>query len=46
MSETVAAPRVLIMGVGNILLRDEGFGVAAVSFFIGWAAKTWMGIEM
>jgi len=22
------------------------FGVAAVSFFIGWAAKTWMGIEM
>lgn len=31
MSETVAAPRVLIMGVGNILLRDEGFGVAAVN---------------
>ena len=23
MSETEAAPRVLIMGVGNILLRDE-----------------------
>lgn len=23
-------PRVLILGVGNILLRDEGFGVAAV----------------
>jgi len=22
------------------------FGVAAVSFFIGWAAKTWMGIDM
>ncbi|MBQ4616199.1 MAG: VIT1/CCC1 transporter family protein [Mailhella sp.] len=22
------------------------FGVAAVSFLIGWAAKTWMGIEM
>ena len=22
------------------------FGVAAISFFIGWAAKTWMGIEM
>lgn len=22
------------------------FGVAAVSFFIGWAAKTWIGIEM
>lgn len=32
MSETVAAPRVLIMGVGNILLRDEGFGVAAVNY--------------
>ena len=31
MSETVVAPRVLIMGVGNILLRDEGFGVAAVN---------------
>ena len=31
MSETEAAPRVLIMGVGNILLRDEGFGVAAVN---------------
>ena len=27
----MAAPRVLIMGVGNILLRDEGFGVAAVN---------------
>ena len=22
------------------------FGVAAISFLIGWAAKTWMGIEM
>ena len=22
------------------------FGVAAISFFIGWAAKTWMGIDM
>jgi hypothetical protein len=22
------------------------FGVAAVSFLIGWVAKTWMGIEM
>ena len=22
------------------------FGVAAVSFLIGWAAKTWMGIDM
>ena len=22
------------------------FGVAAISFFIGWAAKTWMGIEL
>ena len=32
MSETVAVPRVLIMGVGNILLRDEGFGVAAVNY--------------
>ena len=23
-------PRVLLLGVGNILLSDEGFGVAAV----------------
>ena len=22
------------------------FGVAAISFFIGWAAKTWMGVEL
>ena len=26
----MAKPRVLILGVGNILLSDEGFGVAAV----------------
>ena len=32
MSETEAAPRILILGVGNILLRDEGFGVAAVDY--------------
>ena len=32
MSESASAPRVLILGVGNILLRDEGFGVAAVQY--------------
>ena len=26
----MAEPRVLVLGVGNILLSDEGFGVAAV----------------
>ena len=27
-----APPRILIMGVGNVLLCDEGFGVRAVAY--------------
>ena len=41
MSETEAAPRILILGVGNILLRDEGFGVAAVDYLKEAYRKSW-----
>ena len=31
--ETQAAPRILVLGIGNILWADEGFGVRAVEEF-------------